>query len=136
MTRIGLIFLTCLFSCGAQLLLRSGASHVKMATLTDLRWLINWRVACGLALFSVSTLVWIYVLSKTPLSYAYLVAGINYLLIPIASRYVLGEALTSPKVAAMVFISIGILILGVGERTKNAGEMPGPQSLVSPRKSH
>jgi len=126
MTRIGLIFLTCILSCGAQLLLRSGASHVRTAVFTDLRWLINWRVACGIALFSVSTLVWVYVLSKTPLSYAYLLASVNYVLIPIASRYILGEALTRPKVAAMVFISIGILILGLGNRVTGTAANVGP----------
>jgi len=70
--------------------------------------------------------VWVYVLSKTPLSYAYLLASVNYVLIPIASRYILGEALTRPKVAAMVFISIGILILGLGNRVTGTAANVGP----------
>jgi len=115
---LGLIA-TCIVCNGAgQLLLRLGASTtapVTAATMWDARgWLallVHWPVALGIALWALSTLLWLVVLGHAKLSYAYPLGSLNYVLVPVAAAWLLGETLPGVRVLGMVCILVGVLLV-------------------------
>ena len=109
-TTIVLILGAVTCSVVGQLCLKSGAQH--LAGLGRLEFLLaaarDVRVLTGLASWMASTLCWLYALRVAPVSRAYGVMSLTYLLIPLASVYVLGEQVLRLQVVGMVLIVIGI----------------------------
>jgi len=107
---IALILVTVAFSAMGQLLLKSGAQH--LASLGRLEFLLaavrNVQVLSGVAAWTASMLCWLYVLRAAPLSVAYGLTSLNYVLVPLASLYVFGEQIRRPQVVGMALIIMGI----------------------------
>jgi drug/metabolite transporter (DMT)-like permease len=105
------------FSAAGQLLLKAGARHLGElghpeflpAAVRDL------RVLSGLAAWAASTVCWLYVLRVAPLSRAYALNSLTYVLVPLASVYVFGEQLRRPHVIGIVLITTGIACLLAGD---------------------
>jgi uncharacterized membrane protein len=99
------------FSAAGQLFLKSGAQH--LARLGRLEFLLaaarDIRVLSGLAAWIASTLCWLYILRVAPLSRAYGLTSLTYVLIPLASVYVFGEQLRRPHVVGIILITMGIV---------------------------
>ena len=98
------------FSAAGQLLLKSGAQH--LAGLGRFEFLLaaarDVRVLSGLAAWIAWTLCWLYVLRVAPLSRAYGLTSLTYVLVPLASVYVLGEQVRRMHVAGIIMIAVGI----------------------------
>ena len=98
------------FSAAGQLLLKSGAQH--LAGLGRFEFLLagarDVRVLSGLAAWTVWTLCWLYVLRVAPLSRAYGLTSLTYVLVPLASVYVFGEQVRRMHVAGIILITVGI----------------------------
>jgi multidrug transporter EmrE-like cation transporter len=98
------------FSTIGQLLLKSGAQH--LAPLGRVEFLLaaarDVHVLSGLVAWMASTLCWLYVLRVTPLSIAYGLTSLTYVLIPLASVYVFGEQIRRLHVVGIVLIIMGI----------------------------
>jgi len=98
------------FSATGQVLLKSGAQH--LAGLGRLEFLLaaarDVRVLSGLAAWIAWTLCWLYVLRVAPLSRAYGLTSLTYVLVPLASVYVLGEQVRRMHVAGIMLITVGI----------------------------
>jgi undecaprenyl phosphate-alpha-L-ara4N flippase subunit ArnE len=98
------------FSATGQLLLKSGAQH--LAGLGRFEFVLaaarDVRVLSGLAAWIAWTLCWLYVLRVAPLSRAYGLTSLTYVLIPLASVYVLGEQVRRMHVAGIILITVGI----------------------------
>lgn len=105
------------FSAVGQLFLKSGAQH--LAPLGRLEFLLaaarNGHVLSGLVAWIASTLCWLYVLRVAPLSIAYGLTSLTYVLIPLASVYVFGEQIRRLHVVGMVLIIMGIACVLSGE---------------------
>jgi uncharacterized membrane protein len=105
------------FSALGQLLLKSGARH--LAGLGRLEFLLaaarDMRVLSGLAAWAASTLCWLYVLRVTPLSRAYGLSSLTYVLVPLASIAVFGEQLRRVHALGMVLILLGVACLLSGD---------------------
>ena len=101
------------FSAAGQLFLKSGAQH--LAGHGRFEFLLaaarNTHVVTGLFAWIASTLCWLYVLRVTPLSRAYGLTSLTYLLIPLASIFVFGEQLRRLHAVGMVLIFIGVACL-------------------------
>ena len=98
------------FSATGHLLLKSGAQH--MAGLGRFEFLLaaarDVRVLSGLAAWIAWTLCWLYVLRVAPLSRAYALTCLTYVLIPVASVYVFGEQIRHLQVVGIILITVGI----------------------------
>ena len=94
---------------GAQRLAGLGRREFLLAAARDL------HVQSGLAAWTASTLCWLYVLRITPLSRAYGLTSLTYVLIPLASVYVFGEQIRRPQVLGMVLITMGIACVLSGD---------------------
>ena len=93
-----------LLNAGAQLLLKAGTNAQPLG----LRLAIEPHILAGLACYVVSVVVWVVGLSKVPVSIAYPMLSIGYVVNAIAAYYLLGEA-----VSAMRLAGIGVIIVGV-----------------------
>jgi multidrug transporter EmrE-like cation transporter len=114
---MALILGAVVFSAAGQLLLKSGAQ--QLAGLGRLGFLLaasrNLHVLAGLAAWAASTICWLYVLRVAPLSRAYLLGSLTYVLIPLASLYVFGEQIRRLHALGMVLILTGVACLLVGD---------------------
>lgn len=67
------------------------------------------EVVFGICLYSISMFMWLVILSKANLSFAYPVVAISYVLILISSVVFLHETVTPIRI-----IGVAVIILGVG----------------------
>jgi len=65
-------------------------------------------VVIGLALYAMSAAVWLFVLARTPLSYAYPFLGLTYVGVAVASVLVLKE-----RFSALQWIGLALVFAGV-----------------------
>lgn len=115
---IGLILLSVGLAALAQLTLKHGMNQVTDASGTaqlngsSLKAIVtNPSVIGGLAIFGVSAFVWLLVLSRASLSFAYPFASLSYLLIVLADRFVLRQQIPPLRWAGVFFIMIGIVLV-------------------------
>jgi len=114
---MALILSAVVFSALGQLLLKSGAQ--RQTGLGQLEFLLaaarDMHVVSGLLAWTASTLCWLYVLRVSPLSRAYLLSSLTYVLIPLTSLFVFGEQLRRLHVVGMVLILMGVACLLSGD---------------------
>lgn len=111
---IATILVSVALAAVAQLTLKAGMDRVGEtngtgellmgAAKTPLVWF-------GLVLFGVSALVWLVVLSKAPLSFAYPFASLSYVLIILADRFILHYEVPPLRWVGVAFIIAGILVI-------------------------
>jgi len=117
---IGMILLSVGLAAVAQLMLKTGMNHVndELAPATfgfdgaSLRTVVvQPYVWAGLALFGASALVWLVVLSRASLSFAYPFAALTYVLILLFDAFVLNETVPALRWAGVGFIAVGIFLI-------------------------
>jgi drug/metabolite transporter (DMT)-like permease len=115
---IALILLSVGLAAVAQLTLKAGMNRVTEASGTatlsggSLKAIAsNPVVWAGLALFGLSALAWLFVLSRTSLSFAYPFASLTYLLIVLVDRFVFHEEVPPARWAGVVLIMAGIVLV-------------------------
>jgi len=96
-----------LLNAGAQLLLKAGTNAAPLG----LRLAIEQHILAGLACYVVSVVVWVVALSKVPVSMAYPMLSIGYVVNAIAAYYWLGEAVTPMRLAGIGVIIVGVFIV-------------------------
>jgi multidrug transporter EmrE-like cation transporter len=69
------------------------------------------HVLAGLAALTASTICWLYVLRVAPLSWAYGLTSLTYVLTPLASVYLFGEQIRRMQSIGMVLILVGVACL-------------------------
>ena len=112
-----LILGSVVFSVAGQLLLKSGVQ--QLAGLGRMDFLIaaarDMRVVSGLVAWIASTLCWLYVLRVAPLSRAYGLTSLTYVLIFLASVLLLGERVRPLHALGTLLIVLGIAALLSGD---------------------
>lgn len=90
-----------------------GASETATASVLSLVTLVfhSPLVLLGLVLYGISAFAWIAVLSKLDLSVAYPFLALNFVLITIVSRVVLGETVPPLRWVGIAVIIVGILLV-------------------------
>jgi multidrug transporter EmrE-like cation transporter len=99
-----LILVGVLLNAGAQLLLKAGTNAMPLG----LRLAFEPHILGGLACYVVSVVFWIVALARVPVSVAYPMLSIGYVVNAVAAYYLFGEALSPMRMAG-----IGIIVLGV-----------------------
>jgi multidrug transporter EmrE-like cation transporter len=117
---IGMILLSVTFAAVAQVTLKTGVNRVtdetggalnidgdslKALAGSPIVWL-------GLVLFGLSAIVWLVVLSRATLSFAYPFASLSYVLILVLGHFVLDEPVTSLRLAGVGLIIAGVVLVG------------------------
>lgn len=115
MRTVLLVLLCVLLNAVAQLALKAGASTQSSALSVEAGNLQAWSamltskpVLLGIVLWTLSTLVWLYVLSQNSLVFAYGLYGLNYLLVPLLAHWRLSEPLSGLQIVGMGLIALGV----------------------------
>jgi drug/metabolite transporter (DMT)-like permease len=115
---IGLILLSVTLAAVAQLTLKHGMNQVTASTgALQLNGASLKNVAstpavwAGLVLFGLSAFVWLAVLSRTSLSFAYPFASLTYVIILLADRLLFHETVPPLRWAGVFFIVTGIVLV-------------------------
>lgn len=115
------IFVSIFLAVVGQLLLKMGMLRIgkfsfNVSTLVPqyIKILLSPLVIAGLVGFFISMLIWLYVLSRMELSFAYPFVALNYVLILFGSYFLLKEAITPMKVIGVVVIVAGVYLVARG----------------------
>jgi multidrug transporter EmrE-like cation transporter len=110
-----LIITGVLLNAAAQLLLKAGTNavghfefHVDNILPIGLKLALQPHIMTGMACYAVSLVVWIMALSRVPVSVAYPMLSIGYVVNAVVAHFWLGEPLAAQKL-----LGIGLIILGV-----------------------
>jgi drug/metabolite transporter (DMT)-like permease len=111
-----IIIAVCISSLG-QILLRRGMNGAgfelsALDTTTILDLIKNFYVMSGLLVYGLSFILWLYVLSRVQVSYAYPFVSLSYPIVMILSNVFLKEPLGKGLWIGVFFILIGTTIIG------------------------
>ena len=110
---LALVLGAVVFSVAGQLLLKAGAQ--QLAAQDRLAFLLaalrSPHVLSGLAAWVASTVCWLYVLRAAPLSRAYGLTSLTYVLVLFGSAQLFGEQVRRFQVAGTILIVVGIACL-------------------------
>ena len=107
-----------LLNAAAQLLLKAGTNAVGRFDFTaanilpvGMKLALEPHIAGGLACYVVSVAVWIVGLSRVPVSIAYPMLSVGYIVNAVAAWYLFGESLTAQKLVGIAFIVCGVFLV-------------------------
>jgi multidrug transporter EmrE-like cation transporter len=110
-----------LLNAGAQLLLKAGTNVLGVITLTRETWLDTFAkmatqgyFVLGAACYVVSLFVWILGLSRVPVSVAYPLLSVGYIINAVAAHYLFGETVTLARWLGIGFIVVGVWLVARG----------------------
>lgn len=107
-----------------QLLLKAGMDATGATVALQPRALLelvrtilgSWRLLFGFIAFASSSLFWLAALSRVPLSVAYPVVSLSYVLILGASWVLLGERPSLVTIGGALLVMSGVALIGIGQR--------------------
>ncbi|MDQ6621069.1 MAG: EamA family transporter [Pseudomonadota bacterium] len=118
LTALTLLLTGVLLNAGAQLLLKAGTNATGVLSLTSADWgrtlwlmLTQVHFILGVALYGVSVVVWIFGLSRVPVSVAYPLLSIGYVVNAVLAHYLLGENVTVTRWMGIGFIMVGVWLV-------------------------
>ncbi|ASS90107.1 hypothetical protein CX649_04720 [Bacillaceae bacterium ZC4] len=86
---------------------------LSFSLLSILKVIFSPFVFSGLAMYGIATILWLYILSKVPLSVAYPFQSIAYILAVFGAHFVFNETITFQKVLGCLLIMAGVSIIGL-----------------------
>lgn len=113
-----LILLGVLLNAGAQLLLKAGMSQIghfefTLTNVVPIGWKVvsNIPIVTGLFAYVFSVAVWLLVLSRVQVSFAYPMLSIGYIVNAMAAYYLFGEPLSVLRVTGIFIIITGVYLV-------------------------
>jgi multidrug transporter EmrE-like cation transporter len=107
-----------LLNAAAQLLLKAGTNRIGTFDFSAANIVpVGMQVAAspfvlgGLACYAISVVVWILALSRVPVSVAYPMLSIGYIVNAGAAWFLFGESLTAQKLVGIGFIVVGVWLV-------------------------
>jgi len=107
-----------LLNAAAQLFLKAGTNRIgEFAFSLENVMPIGMKVASspfilsGLACYGVSLVVWILGLSRVPVSIAYPMLSVGYIVNAFAAWFLFGESVTAQKLVGIGFIVVGVYLV-------------------------
>ena len=107
-----------LLNAAAQLFLKAGGNVLGVISFNSENWLaMSLKIGLqpyywgGFLCYAVSIVVWIMALSRVPVSIAYPMLSLGYIVNAIAAWWIFGEALTAAKWAGIGFIIVGVYLI-------------------------
>lgn len=113
-----LILAGVLLNAAAQLLLKAGTNavghfdfHVDNILPIGLKLAFEPHIMGGMACYAISLVIWIMALSRAPVSIAYPMLSIGYVINAFIAWHWFGEALAAQKLAGIGFIVVGVYLV-------------------------
>lgn len=122
LTYIPAILLSVALNASAQILLRQGMPQVALITregllplvMSGVRIVFNPWVFSGLSCFAASLVLWMYVLSKVQVSFAYPFNSVGYVIVVAAAYFFFREPISAMKLAGVALICLGVFLVTKG----------------------
>ncbi len=137
MSPISYILISGVLGVAGQLILKQAMSGLGPLALRPdtiaaiiLSLALNPLVLLGLIVYISGTFFWLLALSRVDLSYAYPFASLNYILVTVASWWLLGERPTPMRIAGVVGICVGVWAISRTPARTAAGK-PAPSATAS-----
>ncbi|MDY0884479.1 hypothetical protein ACFPL7_00150 [Dongia soli] len=116
---IALILASVSTNAAAQLLLRWAARDglvpaQSWSPSSFLEFIFRPGIIGGLACYALSVVIWVMVLSRAEVSFAYPFLGLGFVLVTFASAFLLGEAISAQRLAGTALIVLGVAVLARG----------------------
>jgi len=113
-----LVIIGVLLNTTAQILLKTGMIQIGHFEFTlenalpiGMKVATNLPIISGLSCYVLSVVLWLLVLSRLPVSIAYPLASLGYIINAIAACYLLGEALTPIRILGIFIILGGVYLI-------------------------
>tara|TARA_X000001036_G_scaffold149555_1_gene142115 strand:- start:7391 stop:7768 length:378 start_codon:yes stop_codon:yes gene_type:complete len=116
------IITSVLLNALAQILLKAGMKNFSNIDLknnviqTFISIAINPYIICGFISYGISILLWLWVLSKVDVSYAYPFQALGYIVVTILAWLIFQENINLTRIIALIFITLGLIILALSAR--------------------
>ncbi|MFZ5453117.1 MAG: EamA family transporter [Thermodesulfobacteriota bacterium] len=115
---LALIMLDVFLNVAGQLSLKYGMSQignfsVTLSTLPPvfLKAATNPSVLTGLVFYGLGFLVWLIVLAKAEVSYAYPLISLAYVFTAVLAKFMFGEALSFTRMAGILITCLGVFLI-------------------------
>ena len=114
-----LILLSVSISAVAQIVLKTGASDPAVIEAIDrgnpaniaMQFVTNRWVLGGLALYFGGAVIWLFVLARIDVSYAYPFVGVGFILTMLLGRVLLGDVITASRLLGTLLVSAGVVLI-------------------------
>lgn len=94
-----------------QMLFKYGANGKSITSVLDIiRLFFTPVVFCALCLYAATTGLWRYILSQMPMSFAYLIQTLAFLLVLMASMMIFKEQISPARWIGVLIIALGVII--------------------------
>ena len=126
MQSLGMVLASVAFGAVGQLTLKAGMNSLvttygklQLSVDTLLHMASNPLLIVGIAIFGISTLLWLFALAKADLSFAYPFLSLTYLAVLIGGAFLFGDKVTIPRVLGFAVIIVGVWIVARSEQKKS-----------------
>lgn len=126
MQSLGMVLASVAFGAVGQLTLKAGMNSLvttygklQLSVDTLLHMASNPLLIVGIAIFGISTLLWLFALAKADLSFAYPFLSLTYLAVLIGGAFLFGDKVTIPRVLGFAVIIAGVWIVARSEQKKS-----------------
>ena len=117
-----LILVSVCMSAAAQVMLKTGMSQGEIgASLAQQRWAssialvaTNPWVVGGLAMYFLSAAVWLLVLARVQLSFAYPFVGLGFILTMFLGWWLMGDSIGAQRLIGTLLIAVGVVLIARG----------------------
>jgi drug/metabolite transporter (DMT)-like permease len=90
----------------------------KLDPLSIIKILFSPFIFSGLVMYGFATILWLFILSRVPLSVAYPVQSIAYVLAVFGAYFVFHEPLSPTKIIGVILIILGVSLIGISPNTQ------------------
>jgi len=134
-----ILFIAIAMGAAGQIGMKSGMNRVRKKSGGELgpilkalpRIFTDPAVLFGISIYILSTVLWLWVLSKVPLSFAYPCISVSYVIIIIAGKFIFKERIDGWKIAAIILILAGVIALGFSEPASGQKkDSPAPKPIA------
>lgn len=126
MQAVGMVLASVAFGAVGQLILKAGMNNlvqlygkVQLSLDTFVHMATNPLLIVGIAIFGISTLLWLFALAKADLSFAYPFLSLTYLAVLFGGAVLFGDKVTLPRVLGFAIIITGVWIVARSEKKKS-----------------
>lgn len=94
-----------------QMLFKYGSRGTEISGIMNIfRLFFTPTIFCALCLYAVSTGLWLYILSRVSINFAYPIQSLSLPLVLIASHFLFREDLTVSKLVGAAIICVGVIV--------------------------
>ncbi|NMP28832.1 4-amino-4-deoxy-L-arabinose-phosphoundecaprenol flippase subunit ArnE [Rahnella sp. SAP-1] len=107
-----LVVVVSVLTCAGQLCQKKAAQVGAIQVAGNLKFILRW-MALAILLMGVGLLLWLRVLQLLPLSIAYPMLSMNFVLITFSAHWFFNETIDRRHWVGVAFIMLGILLMGL-----------------------